>query len=118
MTARTAVRPALSEGAFQTQVLDLAALRGWRPYHTHDSRRSHKGWPDLVLARPPRLIAVELKTDTGRLTPEQRRWLIDLEACGLEVDLWRPRDLRDTVVPVLSGTARTRGTAALPERRT
>ena len=62
----------IPEKEFQGQVLDLAKLLGWLCYHTHNSRRSAPGFSDLVLARPPVVRFVELKTDTGRLRPEQR----------------------------------------------
>lgn len=84
-----------SEDAFQRQVLGLARYYGWRPYHTHDSRRSHPGFPDLVLVKPPRLVFAELKAERGRLRPEQAEWLEDLRAvAAVEVYLWRPSDLQ------------------------
>ncbi|MEW6583441.1 MAG: VRR-NUC domain-containing protein, partial [Actinomycetota bacterium] len=58
-------RLALSEAAFQDQVVDLARLRGWLVYHTFDSRHSAAGFPDLILARGDRLVAAELKTQRG-----------------------------------------------------
>lgn len=87
----------LTEAAFQQQVLGLASFYNWRAYHTHDSRRSQAGFPDLVLLRAPELIFAELKTDTGRLRPEQADWLEQLQlladACEpVEVYLWRPAD--------------------------
>ena len=83
----------LSEAAFQRTVVDLAAWRGWRSYHTHDSRRSAPGFPDLVLVRSDRLLAVELKTRTGRVTDAQRRWLAALSCVpGISCHLWRPAD--------------------------
>ena len=45
-------------------------------YHTHDSRRSAKGFPDLVLAKNGVVLIVELKTDTGVATPDQVAWLL------------------------------------------
>lgn len=58
--------------------------------------RNASGWPDLVLARPPRLIIVELKSQAGRVKPEQDRWLKLLRACpGIETYLWRPDDWDD-----------------------
>ena len=48
---------------FQPQVVKLAKLCGWRPYHTHDSRRSAAGFPDLILIKDGWLIAAELKVD-------------------------------------------------------
>lgn len=91
----------VTERQWQDQVLEVAHLTGWRTYHTHDSRRSAPGWPDLALCRPPRLLLVELKTDVGRVSPAQAEWLEDLGRCaGVEVYIWRPADL-DTVVATL-----------------
>jgi len=83
----------VSEKAFQAQVLDLARLSGWRCYHTHDSRRSAPGFPDLAMVRPPVIVFAELKTDTGKVRREQRDWLATLGGCeSVEAALWRPGD--------------------------
>jgi len=88
---RTSAR--ISEKQFQAQVLQLARLSGWLTYHTHDSRRSQAGFPDLVLVRPPAVLFAELKSEGGGLRPEQRGWLRALEACpGVAVRLWMPGD--------------------------
>ncbi len=91
-------------------VVELAQLRGWLVYHTHDSRRSAPGFPDLVLslARPPRLIFAELKTDHGRLTPDQVEWMSRLGAVGVETYLWRPQDF-DAITEVLARPASSGG---------
>jgi hypothetical protein len=82
----------VSERDFQAQVLDLATLYGWRHFHTLNARGSDAGWPDLVLCRPPELLVVELKSQTGRLRAAQREWLDALRACGVDTALWRPED--------------------------
>lgn len=92
VTARAATDAATSERQFQSAVLDLATLLGWRHYHVPDSRRSEAGWPDLALWRPPRFMLVELKRDGGRLTRVQAETLEDLCRCGVEVHTWRPSD--------------------------
>lgn len=61
-----------------------------RAYHTHDSRRSDRGWPDLVIAGRDRVIFRELKTETGRLSVDQVLWIEDLTRCGLHADVWKP----------------------------
>ncbi len=87
------MRAAISEKHFQVQVLELARLSGWRCYHTHDSRKSAPGFPDLVLVRSPVVLFAELKTEGGEATPEQRVWLAALRACpGVAARLWRPGD--------------------------
>ena len=90
----------VSEAAFQATVLELAALRGWHAYHTHDSRRSQKGFPDLVLVRGGSLIFAELKSAKGRISAEQQGWHDALfhvaweigDAKLLRVAIWRPAD--------------------------
>lgn len=95
MTASTwrASVPPMTERDFQATVVETARLLGWRVYHTHDSRRSEPGFPDLVLVRE-RVVWAELKTDSvrSRLTPEQRSWVDALQRAGGEVHVWRPRD--------------------------
>ncbi len=86
--------------------MTLARLTGWRCYHPFDSRRSARGFPDLVLLKPPWLCSAELKTDTGRVTPEQALWLDALSAVAdvPETYLWRPRDW-DRIVTCLQRRA-------------
>ena len=69
--------------------------------HAAPSKWSEAGWPDLALCRPPRLVLVELKSATGKVSPAQARWLGLLGACPtLEVYVWRPDDL-DAAVRIL-----------------
>jgi hypothetical protein len=91
--ARAVLDREMSERAFQDAILDLAALYGWRAYHTHDSRRSQAGFPDLVLVRGQRVVFAELKREGKKPTAEQQRWLDALAATGaVEAYLWRPSD--------------------------
>lgn len=95
---------AVTEREWQREVVSLAKHMGWRHYHTHDSRRSEPGWPDLALVRD-RLVLAELKTETGRVSAAQERWLTLLSSAGVETYLWRPSD-RDEVMRVLSRRSR------------
>ena len=84
---------AVTEAQFLRQVLDLARIYRWMAYHPALSKWSERGWPDLALVRPPHLVLAELKTDRGRTTEHQDRWLAALRACpGVETYLWRPAD--------------------------
>jgi hypothetical protein len=87
-------KPPVSEREFMSQVVQLAKHCGWRVYHTHDSRRSEAGFPDLVLVRRStcECVHAELKSDRGKPTAEQAAWLADLRLAGLRVYLWRPAD--------------------------
>ncbi len=81
----------VTEREFQGAVIDLARALGWTVYHPWLSVRSAAGFPDLVLVRPPRVVFAELKTERGRVSPAQERWLALLRACpGVEAYVWRP----------------------------
>ncbi len=81
------------EGALLAAIRKLAHPHGWLAYHTYDSRKSETGFPDLVLTNGTNLLMYELKTNTGKPTPEQDRWLNLLAHTGLvECGIWRPRD--------------------------
>lgn len=81
------------EGTLLAQVRQCATRAGWITYHTHDSRRSEGGFPDLVLTDGTSLLMYELKTNTGKPTMEQERWLSLLTRTGkVECGIWRPRD--------------------------
>lgn len=87
---------AIRERDWQRTVVATARQLGWMTYHTHDSRRSDPGFPDLVMVRE-RVVFAELKTLTGKVSEEQLAWLGKLEAAGVEVYLWRPSDEREVL---------------------
>lgn len=87
----------MSEAQFQSHVVALAHRLGWLVYHTHDSRRSEPGFPDLVLVRG-RTLFRELKTSSGVLSKAQRVWLDRLESSGSDAGVWRPADLMSGLI--------------------
>jgi hypothetical protein len=85
----------VTEKDFMAQVVRLARITGHKVYHTHDSRHSAAGFPDLVIVRHhmPRPLFVELKSNTGQLTEDQWGWRLVLENVpGADYRLWRPTD--------------------------
>lgn len=48
-----------------------------------------RGSPDLVVGVRGRVLFRELKTEDGRLSPEQVIWHERARAIGLDVDVWR-----------------------------
>jgi len=99
----------MTEKAFQKIVLSLFREAGWRVCHFADSRRqvkpgvfvgdvNAKGFPDVVAVKRSRLVFVELKSDTGRLTLDQKGWLSDVQAAGCEVFVWRPSHLESGAI--------------------
>lgn len=85
-------RDDITEAAFQDLIVQLARWCGWRVYHTHDSRRSDAGWPDLVLVRNRVILFRELKARRGRMTEEQQHWGCLLLRAGQSWAVWRPED--------------------------
>jgi hypothetical protein len=91
---RLKILRAMSEAEWMIKVRETATTYGWISYHTRDSRGSDHGWPDLTIghAGQRRTLFIELKKETGKVTPAQHQWLTHLESCGFEVAVWRPRD--------------------------
>jgi VRR-NUC domain-containing protein len=87
------------EADLQSQVLQTARILGCLSYHTHDSRRSTSGFPDLVIVHPGTggLLFAELKRDGQDPTVPQRRWLDALGVRHIAV-VWRPADLRSGLI--------------------
>lgn len=90
METRATLDHATSEKAFMQAVIDSARLHGWLVYHTHDARRSEPGFPDLVLLRGPQILVFELKTERGKLSDAQKRWLSAFEAAAVPTYVLRP----------------------------
>ncbi len=105
----------MTEQQFTNALLEWAKVYGWRRFHVRNSGvagqsivQGDKGFPDLVLVKPPRLIFAELKVGTagtlkGDPTVEQDQWL---EALGRnfnpigyrECYLWRPEQWSEILV--------------------
>ena len=87
----------LSEKDFCNLVIDYAKTRGWRVFHPLPARTSKgwrtqaqgtpKGFPDCVIAQDGVLLLVELKSQKGKLTDEQKDWLQHTNGA-----VWRPKD--------------------------
>ena len=84
--ARRRSQPDAGEGALQRHLIRLAEAVGWRVFHARDLKpptreRLRSRLSDLVLARPPRLVAMELKSDGDRPRDDQEAWLDAWAAC-------------------------------------
>lgn len=116
---RAMVDASMSESAFQSQVIALAKMRGWRVHHSRPVRvqrgngsvryqtpiQGDAGFPDLVLARAGRVVFAELKAKAGKLSPDQSAWIGALTGAdewgAHAVYVWRPSDW-DEVMEVLA----------------
>lgn len=74
------------------KVRQVALLTGWRFYHSWNSMHSAKGFPDCCLAKKGKILFLELKTENGRLTPEQADWLDQLRFGCYMTRVIRPAD--------------------------
>lgn len=95
---------AMLEDHLLRTVLELSRLLGITTAHFRpalsQSGRWHtavagdgKGFPDLVLVGGGGILYRELKTDVGRLSPEQAVWIRELRSAGADAAMWRPADL-------------------------
>ena len=77
----------------------VARTFNYRCYHTLRSKGSQPGFPDWTLVRD-RIVFLELKTETGKVSVAQAEWLADLNKAGVEAYVVRPRHF-DEIVCVL-----------------
>lgn len=120
--ASSAWRDTESEEQFTDWFVETATLLGWRVIHHRPARtqrgwrtatQGHKGFPDIVAARDGVIVCAELKSSTGRPSPDQRAWLDALGGCA---HLWRPAD-RDAILAVLSAPRLAVAAAPVPQRQ-
>lgn len=97
--ARRTIDLATTEAELQQLVVDLAHTCGWKSMHVRPSRvgedrwataTSIPGWPDLTLLGHGRALFIELKSEKGRVRPEQVEVIALLRAAGLDARVWRP----------------------------
>lgn len=108
MTIRALPSPVISEADLLSRLLEWADAWGWLTNHQRPALTSKGwrtatqgnlvGWPDVIAVRGTRLVVAELKSDKGRTTPEQKRWLAAFRLVpGAEVFEWRPADWPEIV---------------------
>jgi hypothetical protein len=113
LTDRDRALRAVTEKQWQKQVEQMLTVLGWRFFHAPDNRPAKNGavqnvkagWPDLFAVRGKRAIAIELKSEIGRTSPDQDEWLADLAMTGIETYVWRPRDANDAAAVLAVGWA-------------
>lgn len=93
----------ISEAEFQRQVIEIAIWHGWLIDHTPPMRSAKgaiftgglTGKTDLVLfsLKGKGIIYAELKSETGKLSPNQAVFKNVVINNGGEYHLWKPSDL-------------------------
>lgn len=74
-------KPESTENQFIADIREMAILLGWHPdliYHTHDSRLSDAGFPDLAMIDGDFMLCLETKVKNRIVTPHQEAWLTAL----------------------------------------
>ena len=91
---------ALSEAEFQQRIVQYAQVRGWLVSHVQSvtmagkggrvirQTPAAKGFPDLTLARRGLVWFMEVKTEKGAVSDDQKMWL---DALAGEEREWRSR---------------------------
>src|ERR1017187_10566901 len=98
----------MRERELQSQVEALADGYGLMWHNCRDSRwcEGHSGFPDLVIVGLGGVIFAELKSWTGRMSPDQTMWRYALECTGALFYLWNPTHLMsgaiDTVLHAIA----------------
>lgn len=104
----------MSEKELQKAVVDAARRHGWRLAHFRASQSPKGNWltaqtgdpgfPDLILVRKGRMLAVELKSDKGKLGPGQQQWLTMITMVeGADAYVWRPKHWHSGVIEEVLG---------------
>jgi hypothetical protein len=91
---------------WRDRCVKLAAQRGWLCAYWTDSRKSPPGFPDIcaVHAGQGRILFIECKTGTGRLSDYQQLWRDELLAAGQEWHCLWPHE-EPTLITLLEGAA-------------
>lgn len=100
----------LSEKDFQADFIDIAHAYRWKVAHFRSVQTVNKagdtrwatpvaadgeGFPDLIMLRGDRQLAVELKRENGKTTPKQDDWLAAFKAAGVATYVWKPSDFAE-----------------------
>ncbi len=95
----------MRERDIQDMMEQAAGYLGWRCFHDNDSRRNNPGFPDLVCVRKGKMLALELKTEKGKLRPQQAEWIDELgKVPGVIARIVRPADIDDVIAILQEGS--------------
>ena len=94
---------AIREYDYQVAITKYLESDGWAVQYFRKSAVEGKdgrwrglggaGWPDVIAVKGPRMLALEVKSEAGRPTPEQRVWIAALNGVpGIEAMVVKPRD--------------------------
>lgn len=108
----------MTEKDLERAIAEMARFLGFMVFHARPAQ-SNKGWrtpvaydgkgfPDLLLVGNERVIFLEIKTDVGRVSPDQSRWSEQIIQSGGEYFLLRPNDWTSGRVDSILGATQRR----------
>lgn len=92
----------MTEAELQRIVCDALTFGGWLWMHQRPGRTSTgwrtaiegtAGFPDLIALRGERVLVLEVKSETGRISIDQRRWIEAWRRAGIDARIIRPVDV-------------------------
>jgi len=103
--------------AYVRKVMKDLGLTGFHVEKSLDVEKNRKnvsvkGWCDWTIRGPSGVLFRELKSQRGRVEPEQQQWLDALAASGADAGVWRPEHrLSGQIAAELVAIAGLRGAA-------
>lgn len=108
-----------SESELRRYIVRALTKDGWKimmmPQQRGVPAKTSSGWPDIFAVKPPRSLALELKSEKGTVSQKQYDWLTNLAASGVESYVLRPSLLEYFHEMILTGRAALE--AALEQRK-
>ena len=74
----------MSESTFQRKLIKEYEAKGWTVIRLLQSNKA--GYPDLLCLMPERVLFIEVKSRTGKLSKVQEYRHAELRAAGFEVE--------------------------------
>lgn len=105
----------MSEKDLERAIAEMARFLGFMVFHARPAQ-TNKGWrtpvaydgkgfPDLTLVGNERVIFLEIKTEIGKVSPDQSRWSEQIIQSGAEYFLLRPSDWTSGLVDKILGAS-------------
>ena len=97
--------PSMTEAELKDIVISVAKRYGWLIHHDLPAQNNRGRWltniqgdagfPDLLMVHPVsgKIVAVELKSERGKVSPLQKRWLMAFDAGEVFNSVWKPSDM-------------------------
>lgn len=92
----------VTEREFQRTCVGALKALGWSVFHDNVAWRSDPGWLDLTCVHPvqKRTVFIELKKESGKVSPKQQEWIDTHTAAGNEVFVFRPSQWDEFVLTI------------------